>query len=102
MGKKEGYIIKLLLKKGSVMTGKERDREYSLCFKKFEKMSKDTLVQCKSCILQAMSELRHLLSAYKTEIGSTPNILGVALSARKNLCIHPSVKWACVYNMWLP
>ena len=39
-----------------------------------------------------MSELKTLLDAYKSEFGSTPNILGVALSSRKNLCIHPMVR----------
>ena len=39
-----------------------------------------------------MSELKRLLDAYASEFGSTPNILGVALSSRKNLCIHPMVR----------
>ncbi|XP_019851833.1 PREDICTED: TFIIH basal transcription factor complex helicase XPD subunit-like [Amphimedon queenslandica] len=42
-------------------------------------------------INKAMSELKRLLDAYKSEFGSTPNVLGVALSSRKNLCIHPMI-----------
>lgn len=38
-----------------------------------------------------MQELKRLLAYYKKETGQTPELLGVALSARKNLCIHPEV-----------
>ncbi len=44
-----------------------------------------------------MEELKGLMTAYKKEVGVAPEILGVALSARKNLCIHSEVsehwKW---------
>lgn len=40
---------------------------------------------------KALKELRTLLTCYETELGSKPDILGVALSSRKNLCIHPMV-----------
>ena len=41
--------------------------------------------------LQAVDELKHLLLAYREELGQEPEILALALSARKNLCIHPEV-----------
>ena len=41
--------------------------------------------------MQAVDELKKLLEAYQREIGHVPEILGLALSARKNLCIHPEV-----------
>ena len=44
-----------------------------------------------------MEELKKLMAAYKTEVGEAPQLLGVALSARRNLCIHPEVK---VHYVW--
>ena len=44
---------------------------------------------------QVMEELKQLMEAYRKEIGHAPEILGLALSARKNLCIHPEVKTIC-------
>ena len=38
-----------------------------------------------------MKELKRLVKYYEMELGSIPKILGVALSSRKNLCIHPIV-----------
>lgn len=38
-----------------------------------------------------MEELKVLMKAYKEEVGQAPELLGVALSSRKNLCIHPEV-----------
>uniref|UniRef100_A0A915LAG4 DNA 5'-3' helicase n=1 Tax=Romanomermis culicivorax TaxID=13658 RepID=A0A915LAG4_ROMCU len=40
--------------------------------------------------IQAMEELRHLMKQYMSQ-DETFDILAVALSARKNLCIHPEV-----------
>ncbi|XP_064403887.1 general transcription and DNA repair factor IIH helicase subunit XPD-like [Halichondria panicea] len=42
-------------------------------------------------INKVMEELKRLLAYYKRELGETPELLGLALSARKNLCIHPEV-----------
>lgn len=42
-------------------------------------------------INKAMKELKRLVKYYEMELGSIPKILGVALSSRKNLCIHPTV-----------
>lgn len=42
-------------------------------------------------INKVMEELKGLMTAYKKEVGVAPEILGVALSARKNLCIHSEV-----------
>ena len=38
-----------------------------------------------------IEELKSLMEAYRKELGHVPEILGLALSARKNLCIHPEV-----------
>ena len=43
-------------------------------------------------IEKVMEELRKLMNYYEKELGVEQNILGLALSSRKNLCIHPSVK----------
>lgn len=43
-------------------------------------------------IEKVMEELRRLMDFYTKEMGVEQNILGLALSSRKNLCIHPSVK----------
>nr|SVE74026.1 EOG090X01B4 [Daphnia barbata] len=42
-------------------------------------------------IEKVMEELRKLINFYEKEIGMEQNILGLALSSRKNLCIHPTV-----------
>lgn len=44
--------------------------------------------------LQVMEELKRLMQYYRQEVGEVPEILGLALSARKNLCIHPEVHTA--------
>ena len=44
--------------------------------------------------LQVMEELKRLMQYYHQEVGEVPEILGLALSARKNLCIHPEVHTA--------
>ena len=40
---------------------------------------------------KVMEELRKLINYYEKELGVEQNILGLALSSRKNLCIHPQV-----------
>lgn len=40
---------------------------------------------------QVIEELRKLLSFYEQQEGEKPPFLGLALSSRKNLCIHPEV-----------
>ncbi|XP_033127767.1 general transcription and DNA repair factor IIH helicase subunit XPD-like [Anneissia japonica] len=42
-------------------------------------------------IEKVMEELKTLMNYYEQEIGEKPTILGLALSSRKNLCIHPRV-----------
>lgn len=46
-------------------------------------------------IEKVMEELRKLMNYYEKEMGMEQNILGLALSSRKNLCIHPSVRIIC-------
>lgn len=38
-----------------------------------------------------MAELYNLMKYYEKEFGEQPNIVGLALSSRKNLCVNPSV-----------
>jgi DNA excision repair protein ERCC-2 len=40
---------------------------------------------------KVVEELRKLTEYYEKETGEEQNILGLALSSRKNLCIHPMV-----------
>ena len=40
---------------------------------------------------QVLEELKHLVGYYRQEVGESVELLGLALSARKNLCIHPEV-----------
>ncbi|XP_064485042.1 general transcription and DNA repair factor IIH helicase subunit XPD-like isoform X2 [Ornithodoros turicata] len=42
-------------------------------------------------IEKVVEELRRLLNFYQDETGQDPNILGLCLTSRKNLCIHPEV-----------
>ena len=41
--------------------------------------------------IKVLEELKVLLEYYEKESGEKPKILGVGLSSRKNLCIHPEV-----------
>ena len=53
------------------------------------------LVYCSRTIPElekVMEELRKLMNYYEKELGVEQNILGLALSSRKNLCIHPQVQ----------
>ena len=38
-----------------------------------------------------MEELKILLDYYKKETGEDLKLIGLALSSRRNLCIHPEV-----------
>ncbi|KAK2161713.1 hypothetical protein LSH36_111g05059 [Paralvinella palmiformis] len=40
---------------------------------------------------KVIEELHHLMAYYEKETGESPNIVGLALSSRKNLCVHPEV-----------
>nr|CAD7199293.1 unnamed protein product [Timema douglasi] len=42
-------------------------------------------------IEKVIEELKQLLKYYEREKGEKPNIIGLVLSSRKNLCIHPQV-----------
>jgi len=54
-------------------------------------------------LLQVLEELKVLLEYYEKETGQKPKLLGLGLSSRKNLCIHPeaSILKNCshVYSM---
>jgi len=43
-------------------------------------------------IEKVLAELANLMDFYEKEMGQKPKIVGLALTARKNLCIHPSVR----------
>ncbi|XP_067681689.1 general transcription and DNA repair factor IIH helicase subunit XPD-like [Haliotis asinina] len=40
---------------------------------------------------KVVEELRNLMKYYEKETGEVPNLLGLALSSRKNMCVHPEV-----------
>jgi DNA excision repair protein ERCC-2 len=42
-------------------------------------------------IEKVLEELKKLLFYYEKELGEHPKLVGVVLSSRKNLCIHPEV-----------
>ena len=42
-------------------------------------------------LYKVLEELKVLLEYYEKESGEKPKIVGVGLSSRKNLCIHPEV-----------
>ena len=44
-----------------------------------------------SIVFQVLEELKRLVRYYHEEVGESVKLLGLALSARKNLCIHPEV-----------
>ena len=52
------------------------------------------LVTCINNLLQVLEELKVLLEYYEKETVQKPKLLGLGLSSRKNLCIHPEVS-AC-------
>jgi DNA excision repair protein ERCC-2 len=43
-------------------------------------------------IEKVLAELDNLLEFYEKETGQQPKLVGLALTARKNLCIHPTVR----------
>ena len=55
-------------------------------------MSHETQKQVKQVFyVQVLEELKVLLEYYEKETGQKPKLLGLGLSSRKNLCIHPEV-----------
>ena len=44
-------------------------------------------------IEKVLEELKNLIKYYEKSQGEKPNITGVVLSSRKNLCIHPKVNY---------
>jgi hypothetical protein len=52
-----------------------------------------TFVMCCVLCAQAVEELRRVIAYRDQELGDNPpKFLGLALSARRNLCIHPRVR----------
>ena len=51
---------------------------------------------------QAVDELKKLLEVYQKEVGYVPEILALALSSRKNLCIHPEVTQLLPLQPYIP
>lgn len=47
---------------------------------------------------QVVEELRKLMEFYSKQTGESNNFLALALSSRKNLCIHPEVRKHQVRN----
>ncbi|CAH1793252.1 unnamed protein product [Owenia fusiformis] len=53
------------------------------------------LIYCTRTILEVdkvVEELKNLMNYYEKETGVYPNVLSLALSSRKNLCIHPQLQ----------
>jgi len=50
--------------------------------------------------LKVVEEMKIMVAYYEKETGQPANLLGIALSARRNLCIHPEV-WTVVYPVFL-
>ena len=48
------------------------------------------------CKLQTIEEMKVLLNYIAKETGKVPKFLGISVSSRKNLCIHPEV---CNYSI---
>ena len=48
---------------------------------------------------QVLEELKKLLDYYEREDGTRPKILSLALSSRKNLCVHPEVRTGFIQNI---
>jgi len=46
---------------------------------------------------KVVEEMKILVAYYEKETGQPANLLGIALSARRNLCIHPEVWKLPVY-----
>ena len=42
--------------------------------------------------IQVVEEMRGLMDYYTQETGLVPNFVGLALSSRKNMCVHPQVR----------
>ena len=49
-------------------------------------------VACVAFTLKVVEELKNLTAYYEKETGENANIVGLALSSRKNLCVHPDVR----------
>jgi len=49
---------------------------------------------------QVVEEMKIVVAYYEKETGQPANLLGIALSARRNLCIHPEA-WKIVYFIFL-
>lgn len=47
-------------------------------------------------IEKVMEELKKLLEYYEKQDGQYPRLIGLVLSSRKNLCIHPEVSFAFI------
>ena len=43
-------------------------------------------------LFQVLEELKYLREYIAKETGTEPHLVGLALSSRKNLCIHPEVR----------
>lgn len=63
--------------------------EYSI------KMCSRKLIYCSRTVPEiekVLEELKNLFKYYEKSHGEKPNLTGVVLSSRKNLCIHPDVR----------
>ena len=61
-------------------------------------LSSPSLMPCCFLVCQVVEELRKLMEFYSKETGEKNNILALALSSRKNLCVHPEVSSLILQN----
>lgn len=49
-------------------------------------------------IEKVVEELKNLIKYYEEQQGEKPSLVGVVLTSRKNLCIHPEVTQFVVFD----
>ena len=70
-----------------------------LSYMKYNPASVTKLVYCSRTlpeIEKVLAELKNLIEYYETVTGEKQKLVGLGLSSRKNLCIHPTV--ICIFN----
>ncbi|XP_077996565.1 general transcription and DNA repair factor IIH helicase subunit XPD-like [Glandiceps talaboti] len=70
-----------------------------IAYQKAHPLEVTKLIYCSRTVPEiekVLEELKNLMEYYKKETGEDPNILGLALTSRRNLCIHPEVSRSSV------
>ena len=74
----EQFLIRLLLRSSLI-------RFYTFCSDSPNTYGKNVVFK------QVVEELKNLMLFYEKQLGESLNFLGLALTSRKNLCVHPEV-----------